>query len=162
MAENRRTRRVQREMLRVLGRVLTTEVQDDRLKKNMVTVTRTKISADFSYLDVWISAQGEERFQKAMLSLVERAGGFLRRRLGEEVQLRVVPELRFHLDTTLDHAARIDELIGQVREERRQRARALGVDDDGDEDEAGDDDALAGDEIEDAEEPGDEADGATP
>lgn len=126
MEENRRTRRVQKEMLRVLGRVLTTEVQDDRLKKSMVTVTRTKISADFSYLDVWISAQGEERFQKAMLSLVERAGSFLRRRLGEEVQLRVVPELRFHLDTTLDHAARIDALIGQVREERRQRARAHG------------------------------------
>ena len=133
MADNRRTRRVQREMLRVLGRVLTTEVQDDRLKKNMVTITRTKVSADFSYLDVWISTQGEERFQKAMLSLVERAGGFLRRRLGEEVQVRVVPELRFHLDTTLDHAARIDELLGKVSEERKQRARAQGVDLDDDE-----------------------------
>jgi ribosome-binding factor A len=159
-------------MLRVLGRVLTTEVQDDRLRKNMVTVTRTKISADFSYLDVWISAQGEERFQKAMLSLVERAGlslveragGFLRRRLGEEVQLRVVPELRFHLDTTLDHAARIDELIGQVREERRQRARALGIDDEAEDD--GDTSEPAespeGDGAEGAEAGGGEADGPTP
>lgn len=139
-------------MLRVLGRVLTTELQDDRLKKSMVTITRTKVSADFSYLDVWVSAQGEERFQKAMLSLVERAGGFLRRRLGEEVQLRVVPELRFHLDTTLDHAARIDELLDQVQEERRQRSRALGDDaeDPGDGDagnEAGED-AVEGSEAE--------------
>lgn len=124
MAGSRRTQKVQREMQRVLGRVLLTEIADERLHKSMVTVTRTKVSSDFSYLEVWISCPGEERHQHAMLSLVERAGAFLRRRLGEEVQLRVVPELRFHLDRSLDHAARIEELLGEVQSEREARERA--------------------------------------
>jgi ribosome-binding factor A len=125
MAGSRRTQRVQREMLRVLGRVLLREIGDERLHKTMVTLTRTKVSADFSYLDAWISCPGEEKHQRAMLSLVERAKPFLRKRLGEEVQLRVVPELRFHLDQTLDHAARIEGLLDQVQEEREARARAI-------------------------------------
>jgi ribosome-binding factor A len=63
-----------------------------------------------------------------MLGLIERAKPFLRKRLGEEVQLRVVPDLRFHLDQSLDHAARIDGLLDEVQREREARERALAED----------------------------------
>lgn len=128
MAGSRRTQRVQREMLRVLGRVLLREIHDERLHQSMVTISRTKVSADFSYLDVWVSCPGEEAHQRAMVSLVKRAVPFLRRRLGEEVQLRVVPELRIHLDQSLDHAARIEGLLDEVQREREARERAQSED----------------------------------
>lgn len=116
---------MQREMLRVLGRVLLREISDERLHQSMITLTRTKVSSDFSHLDVWISCQGEESHQRTILGLVERTSSFLRKRLGEEVQLRVVPELRFHLDQSLDHAARIEGLLDEVQREREARERAL-------------------------------------
>ncbi len=126
MAASRRTLRVQREMLRILSRVLTSEISDERLFKSMVTFSSTKVSPDFSYLEVWVSVQGEERHQRGLLSVIERAKPFFRRRLGEEMSLRIVPEIRFHLDQTLDQAARIEDLLQKVQEEREQRARSLG------------------------------------
>ena len=43
------------------------------------------------------------------------AAGFLRSRLGRELRIRRVPELRFKLDRTHEHAARISELLAEVK-----------------------------------------------
>jgi ribosome-binding factor A len=51
---------------------------------------------------------------------LQRARGFLRRRVAEELKhLRSVPELSLHLDTSLDYSLRINELLREVQEERK-------------------------------------------
>lgn len=125
MAQSRRLAKVQREALRILGRVLLNEISDERLKGVLLSFTRTRVSADLSYLDVWVSIQGEERHQRGLLAVIERAKGFLRRRLGEELQLRIVPEIRLHLDQSLDHAERVEDILDKIAQERRERERAL-------------------------------------
>ena len=41
----------------------------------------------------------------------ERARGFLRTRLGQELRLRHTPELRFHLDTGITSGRRVEEIL---------------------------------------------------
>ncbi len=78
----------------------------------MVSVTRTKISPDLSictaYLSIFPSERGEELLQNIELNLKS-----IRYALGQRVrnQLRIVPELRFFLDDSLDYIDRIDELL---------------------------------------------------
>lgn len=78
----------------------------------MVSVTRTRISPDLSictaYLSIFPSAKGEEIIKNITAS--ERT---IRYELGTRVrhQLRIVPELRFFLDDSLDYIERIDELL---------------------------------------------------
>ena len=78
----------------------------------MVSVTRTKISPDLSvcpaYLSIFPSERGEE-----ILANVNNNQKSIRYELGTRVknQLRIVPELRFFIDDSLDYIDRIDELL---------------------------------------------------
>ncbi|MBP3789668.1 MAG: 30S ribosome-binding factor RbfA [Prevotella sp.] len=78
----------------------------------MVSVTRTKISPDLSictaYLSIFPSERGEE-----LLANIEKNNQQIRYTLGQRVrhQLRIVPELRFFIDDSLDYIERIDELL---------------------------------------------------
>ena len=78
----------------------------------MVSVTRTKISPDLSictaYLSVFPSARGED-----ILKNINANEKTIRYELGTRVryQLRIIPELRFFIDDSLDYIERIDELL---------------------------------------------------
>ena len=78
----------------------------------MVSVTRVKISPDLSictaYLSVFPSEKGEE-----ILKNVNKNCSQVRYELGNRVrnQLRIIPELRFFIDDSLDYLERIDELL---------------------------------------------------
>lgn len=77
----------------------------------MVSVTRTRVSPDLSictaYLSVFPSEKGEE-----LLKNIESNTKTIRYELGTRVhnQLRIIPELRFFIDDSLDYIERIDEL----------------------------------------------------
>ena len=78
----------------------------------MVSVTKVRISPDLSictaYLSVFPSEKGEEILKN--ISANEKT---IRYDLGKKVrnQLRIIPELRFFLDDSLDYLERIDELL---------------------------------------------------
>ncbi len=78
----------------------------------MVSVTRVRISPDLSvctaYLSVFPSEKGEE-----ILENINRTNQQIRYALGQRVryQLRIVPELRFFIDDSLDYIDHIDELL---------------------------------------------------
>uniref|UniRef100_A0AB33JVY0 30S ribosome-binding factor RbfA n=4 Tax=unclassified Prevotella TaxID=2638335 RepID=A0AB33JVY0_9BACT len=78
----------------------------------MVSVTRVKISPDLgictAYLSIFPSEKGEE-----MLKNIIKNEKTIRYELGKRVhnQLRIIPELRFFIDDSLDYIERIDELL---------------------------------------------------
>ena len=78
----------------------------------MVSVTRVKISPDLSvctaYLSVFPSEKGEE-----ILNNVNANAKTIRYDLGQRIrnQVRIIPELRFFIDDSLDYIDRIDELL---------------------------------------------------
>ncbi len=51
---------------------------------------------------------------EGLLEGLERANALVRRRLGRVLRVRRVPELRFELDTTLEKALRIEQLLREV------------------------------------------------
>ena len=78
----------------------------------MISVTRTKISPDLSictaYLSVFPSEKGEE-----ILTNINSNTKQIRYELGTRVrnQMRIIPELRFFIDDSLDYIEHIDELL---------------------------------------------------
>lgn len=78
----------------------------------MVSVTRVKISPDLSvctaYLSIFPSNKGED-----LLKNIQTNEKTIRYELGTRVrnQLRIIPELRFFIDDSLDYIEHIDELL---------------------------------------------------
>ena len=80
----------------------------------MVSVTRTKVSPDLSVCTAYLSIFPSERGQE-ILGNIEKSNQQIRYALGQRVrhQLRIVPELRFFIDDSLDYIDRIDLLLGK-------------------------------------------------
>ena len=87
-------------------------LQTKLTKGVLISVTGTKISPDMSicsvYLSVFPSEKGEE-----LLKNINANAKTIRYELGERVrhQLRIIPELRFFVDDSLDYLEQIDKLL---------------------------------------------------
>ena len=80
----------------------------------MITVSEVRMSPDLSIAKVYVSIFPSEK-QAPVMGILADNNRLLRGELGHEVgkQLRIVPELDFYLDTTLDYAQHIEELLGK-------------------------------------------------
>ena len=78
----------------------------------MVSVTRARISPDLSVCTAYLSIFPSERADE-LLKNIEKNNSQIRYTLGQRVrhQLRIVPELRFFIDDSLDYIEHIDELL---------------------------------------------------
>ena len=79
----------------------------------MVTVTEVRVSRDYHYADVWISVFGGAEERRKVLATIAENQNRARQLLARRMTMKFIPELRFILDTTLDYAERIDELLHQ-------------------------------------------------
>ena len=83
-------------------------------KNLLISVSEVRVSPDLSiahvYLSVFPSSRADEILQK-----VEEDSKSIRYELGnlEHNQLRIIPELNFHIDTTLDQMEAIDNLLAK-------------------------------------------------
>ena len=110
--EYARTQRVAQLLKEEISRLLQREVKDARI--GMVTVTDVRVTNDLKYADVFVYLSGDENRRAEALAGLASAAGFMRSRLGRELRIRRTPELRFLMDLTQDHAARIHQLLSEV------------------------------------------------
>lgn len=78
----------------------------------MVTISEVRVSPDLSIAKVYASIFPSDKAEKVMGILEENKKSY-RGELGRKVasQLRIVPELDFYLDSSIDYAEHIDELL---------------------------------------------------
>ena len=109
MAAYDRIDRITEEVHKAIDKIIRDEVNDPRVGGTW-SIVRCEVTRDLRYAKVRISILEEDR-RKGMMAALNRAAGFIRRELGREVDLRYVPEVQFELDTNMEYAARINELL---------------------------------------------------
>lgn len=110
-----RTNRIGELIMRELAQMIQHEVSDPRV--GMVTVSHVDVTSDMKYAKVYVTrltTDESEQDIKECLQGLSHAAGFLRRRLAGRVELRNIPELRFHYDKSLEHGFHMDELIAKA------------------------------------------------
>ena len=80
----------------------------------LVSVSAVRVSPDLAIAHVYLSIFPQNKVADTMQAIQEHTGKF-RGELGtlERHQLRIIPELHFHLDDTIDRMEHIDELQKQ-------------------------------------------------
>ena len=108
--ENTRQQKITRLIQKELSEIF--RQQTAKTHGVLVSVSSVRISPDLSiahaYLSIFPSEKGEE-----IINAVTRNQATIRYDLGQRVrnQLRIIPELRFFLDDSLDYIDHIDELL---------------------------------------------------
>jgi ribosome-binding factor A len=122
-----RARRVGDQIQRELSQLIRTELKDPRVR--LVTVTEVQVTRDLEHAKVFVSVLGSDDAAAAVAALTH-AAGHLRRLLGREMRLRVVPELQFVEDRVLVEGSRLSALISQAVAEDARHHPAEGDDKD--------------------------------
>ena len=87
--------------------------RDPDLENAMITVGEVRCSPDLKHANIFVSPLGDETEEgrSRLAEALNRAAGFLRGRLGREIDLRYTPELHFIADKSYDDATAIDRLL---------------------------------------------------
>lgn len=104
-----RNQRLGNQVLRTLNELLRFETKDPRLEN--VSLTAVDLSKDLSIARVHFSMLDPDADPVPVQEGLDRASGFLRSRLGSEIKIRHVPELRFKHDNSAAEGQRIADLI---------------------------------------------------
>lgn len=108
--ESLRQQKVSRLLAKELAEIFRSESRS-LFGGGFITVTSVRISPDLSSAKIYISIMGKDK--NVVFKLVEDQKFVIRKKLGLIVgkQLRIVPELSFFIDDSLDYAMKIDELL---------------------------------------------------
>jgi ribosome-binding factor A len=112
LKEYSRSERVADQIQREVAEIIAQELSDPRIGR--VTVSGSSLSRDLSNATLYITMPADGDVKRALEGL-NRATGFVRRRLGQRVRMRYVPRLRFAHDATLERATRVGELLDEAK-----------------------------------------------
>lgn len=89
------------------------ELADPRI--GLAAITEIKLDPALRVAHIFVAIAGDEVEQRRSLQGLMSARSFLRAELGTRLQLRHVPELRFEVDRSEQHTARLEQLLARSR-----------------------------------------------
>ena len=105
--------RINEEIQRELSALLRT-VKDPRVQ-GLVSITAVETTSDLRYAKICVSVL-DKSDGKEVLKGLKSAAGYLRRELGQALQLRYTPELQFVQDDSMDKGAHILKVLREIEQ----------------------------------------------
>ena len=111
--DSTRQQKIARQIQRDIAEIFQKELAD-ALRGSLVTVTTVRVSPDLTYAKIYISIFPFERSEQVLATIKEQ-GWLVRKLLGGRIrnQLKVVPELEFFIDDSLEYINNIDNLLNK-------------------------------------------------
>ena len=113
---NYRGGRINEEVKREVSNIIQNEIKDPRLTA-MVSVTDVKVTRDLRYAKVFVSIFGKNDEEKNNTFVaLKNARGYIRKEIGQRINLRYNPQIIFELDDSINYGMHIEELIQRVKD----------------------------------------------
>ena len=113
---NYRGWRINEEVKREVSNIIQNEIKDPRLTA-MVSVTDVKVTRDLRYAKVFVSIFGKNDEEKNNTFVaLKNASGYIRKEIGQRINLRYNPQIIFELDDSINYGMHIEELIQRVKD----------------------------------------------
>ncbi len=116
MKSTPRTRKLGEAIREAIAAILLEEIADPRV--DLVTVTSVEVSTDLGLANIYVVTHGEQERQDALIAGLESAKNRIRTSLGKRVLMRVVPDLRFKIDPSVEQGMRISKALKDEAERR--------------------------------------------
>lgn len=116
-----RSRRIAEQVQRELSDIIRLELKDPRV--GMITITDVEMTPDNAHAKVFFTVLGQQpRIDEAAAGL-QHAAGYLRSQLAQRIKIRIVPQLHFEYDASVERGIRLSQLIDAAVAEDKKRKR---------------------------------------
>ena len=114
-----RSRRIAEQIQRELSEIIRLELKDPRV--GMITLTDVEVTPDYSHAKIFFTrmvnlgkAAAGNADNADILQALEHAAGFLRSELAHRMRLRIVPQLHFEYDESVERGVHLSNLIDEA------------------------------------------------
>jgi ribosome-binding factor A len=97
-----------------------TQIRDPRVKN--VTVTYVEVSGDLRQAKIHVSIMGDEKEQNLCMHGLRSSTGFLQQQVGERVDTRYTPRLKFVLDEGVKKSVEVNRILGELLADDQQNS----------------------------------------
>lgn len=117
-----RSRRIAEQVQRELSDIIRVELKDPRV--GMITITDVEMTPDNAHAKIFFTLLGEgSRIDEATAGL-QHAAGYLRSQLAQRIKIRIVPQLHFEYDASVERGIRLSQLIdAAVADDKKRKKR---------------------------------------
>jgi ribosome-binding factor A len=116
-----RSRRIAEQVQRELSDIIRLELKDPRV--GMITITDVEMTPDNAHAKVFFTVLGQQpRIDEAAAGL-QHAAGYLRSQLAQRIKIRIVPQLHFEYDASVERGIRLSQLIDAAVADDKKRKR---------------------------------------
>lgn len=109
-----RAQKVSEAIQKEISSLIIKGMKDPRV--GFVTITAVDVSSDLSVAKVFFTVIGDEKARNDSAAGLKSAIPFMRREIGKQLRLRIVPELIFNYDTSIDYGHHIEALLKEIQE----------------------------------------------
>ena len=106
-----RTDRIAEEIKKVISEMIQNELKDPRVK-GFISITKVMLTKDLKFCKIYVSVMGADK--EEVLQGIKSGAGYMRKELGNRVQIRILPELQFVIDDSIEYGAHIDKVIKDI------------------------------------------------
>lgn len=110
--DHSRPHRVAEQIQRELAELLQLELKDPRV--GMVTLTDVEVTPDYAHAKVYFTFLNQGRSLVETLAGLNHSSGFLRSQLAHRMRLRIVPQLHFVFDSSVERGVQLSHLIEEA------------------------------------------------
>lgn len=115
---DRRKKGLEKEISRIIGMTLLTDVKNDKIK-NLVSIHKVELTKDGRYLDLTFSILDlRDNVNKEKIAEdLNKLKGFFRKKIGSQLSIRFVPEIRVHLDDSVEYGVKIASILNEIKKQ---------------------------------------------
>ncbi|MCP4631991.1 MAG: 30S ribosome-binding factor RbfA [candidate division Zixibacteria bacterium] len=115
MRQFKRSKRVGSQMLRDVRNVLELECATNLTA--MITFTDVEVSDDLRYATIYYSVLGDDKQKTEASRYFNKNRGKIQFKLGRLLNIKVIPEITFEFDPSIEQGMRIEQLLNKISEE---------------------------------------------
>lgn len=112
-----RAERVGEQMKKELMDIINNKVKDPRVC--FITITDVVLTNDLSQAKVFLTVLGNDKEVENTFKALDKAKGFIKSELGSRMRLRIMPELIYEYDQSIEYGNKIERMIQDLHKQDR-------------------------------------------
>lgn len=108
-----RPERVQEALRQEISKVALEEIKDPRI--GFLTITKVELTKDLRYAKVYFSVLGGGKEKALALKGLNSAKGYIKGVVADRIKLRLVPDISFRIDESIEHTEEIYDLFEKIK-----------------------------------------------
>lgn len=129
--ENRRIKRVEREIREVIARYLIAGFRGEL--RGLVSVSRVGMAKDLRSGRVFISVMGDPGDAEFSLESLKEFGRDIQSEVDRSLKMKFCPKLSYYLDESMQHVLKVEQILRDISEKNSSSSTDSSKDDEGDE-----------------------------